>query len=92
MNTKKVLTAIKIKELTPNGFVEVFELETEVIPEEESERIAESLSTLTDMAMKHDSLFLTTEFGSVVIRGLENKTIKFVAVYTNKHPYQMEKK
>ncbi len=78
---KKVLVAIKIKELTPSGLVEVFELETERIPQDDDKRMEAAFDALTNMAMKHDSLFLQTNTGSIVIRGMENKTIRFQGVF-----------
>ena len=78
---KRVLSEIKIKELTPNGFVEVFTLETEPIPEEDTERLGEAFTTLTKTAMEGNSMYLTTELGSVIIRGLDKKTIRLVSVF-----------
>ena len=79
---KRELTAIKIKELTPNGFVEIFELDTEHIPEDDDERISQAFDALTKTAMDADHMFLTTNRGSIVIKGLNNKTIRFQPVYS----------
>ena len=78
---KRVLSEIKIKELTPNGFVEVFTLNTEPVPEDDIERLGKAFETLTETAMNGDSMYLTTETGSIIIRGLDKKTIKLVGVF-----------
>lgn len=78
---KKVLIGIKIKELTPNGLVEVFELETEEISQDDDERMEAVFDTVTKMAMDSDSMFLQTNHGSIVIRGLSKKTIRFQPVW-----------
>lgn len=78
---KRVLVGIKIKELTPSGMVEVFELETEEVPMEDNERMEAAFDQLTSMIMEKDSFFMQTNQGSIIIRGLSRKTIKLQGVF-----------
>jgi len=75
----KTMIGIKILELTANGLVEIFELETE--PLDDAEKQAQSIEVLTKMAFEKETMFLTTEFGSLVIRGMSTKTIVFRSVF-----------
>jgi hypothetical protein len=75
----RTMKAIKIFEMTNNGLQEIFELETERLDDEERQK--EAIKTLTEMAFKNDSLFMSNEFGSFIIRGLKEKTIVFKIVF-----------
>lgn len=76
---KRTMIAIKVFEMTETGLQEVFELETERVDDVEKQK--DAISKLTEMAYQNDSIFMSNEFGSFVIRGLKEKTIVFRIVF-----------
>ena len=82
----KTMIGIKILELTANGLVEIFELETEPISIEDDVRVSEAFDTMTKMFFEQDSIYLTTDHGSMVVRGMANKTIVLRAVFARETP------
>jgi len=78
---KRSMIGIKILELTANGLQEIYELETEPIDTTDEVRQAQAFEKITDMFFSQDSVYMTTDRGSVVVRGLATKTIVLRAVF-----------
>ena len=87
----KFMIGIKVLEFTSSGLVQVFEMETESIPKEDEKKLGEAFDQLTKMAMDGNSMFLTNDTGSIIIRGLDKKTIRFKAVYMESSVVDPEK-
>jgi hypothetical protein len=77
----RTMIGIKILELTTNGLQEIFEVECEPIDTSDEVRQAEAFEKITAMFFNQDSVYMTTDCGSVIVRGLATKTIVLRAVF-----------
>lgn len=82
---KRTLTAIKIRELTPNGsFIDVLEVEADgnlTDPEEQKEII----NTITKLLYENEKFFMVTDTASCIIGDLPHKTLRVVGVFADEY-------